>query len=89
MFSLITTMFYMLSAYMAFLIGFSPDLPMILGILVPIGFVAGYLFDRFASVKAIWLEDRTSIYRLAINKYFIFLFITALFVSIGYGIAVS
>lgn len=87
MFSLITTMFYMLSAYVAFLIGYSPDLPIQLGGLVPVGFVAGYLFDRWASVKVIWVEDREKIYRLVLSKYFVFLLVSALFLTVGYLIA--
>jgi hypothetical protein len=73
----------MLSAYVAFLIGYSPDLPLFLGLLVPLGFVAGYLFDRWRSVKITWLEDRDKIYRLALHKYFIFLIISTLFLTVG------
>lgn len=80
-------MFYMLSAYAAFLIGFSPDLPFALALLVPLGFVVGYFLDRLKSVKIIWREDRATIYTLAISKYFVFLLITALFLMVGYLIA--
>ena len=87
MFSIITTMFYMLSAYIAFIIGYSAELPIILGALVPLGFITGYLLDRFASFKVMWLEDRDSVYRLIIKKYFVFLPITAVFFGAGYLLA--
>lgn len=83
MFSLTTTMFYMLSAYMAFLIGSSSKLPMLLVLLVPIGFVAGYLLDRLNSVKKIWVEDQARIINLVTTKYFVFLFISGAFFAAG------
>lgn len=83
MFSLTTTMFYMLSAYIAFLIGSSAQLADFLIVLVPLGFVAGYLLDRFNSVKTLWADNRMQLFNLAVTKYFFFLFIAAIFFVAG------
>ena len=76
-------MFYMLSAYVAFLIGYSPDLSSWLLAIIPFGFVAGYLLDRLNSVKAIWAEDQHRIIRIVVKQYFLFLLISALFFAVG------
>ena len=83
MFSLSTILFYMLSAYIAFLIGYSPELSLFLVLIVPIGFVLGYLLDRFSSVKKVWSENRIRIIKLAIFQYFVFLLVTGVFASFG------
>ncbi len=83
MFSLITTMFYMLSAYIAFLIGSSSELTLYLVALIPVGFVSGYLLDRLNSVKKLWTEDRQLIVRTIIIKYFIFLLVASVFCVAG------
>lgn len=84
MFSMTTTMFYMLSAYIAFLIGHSADLHLLLVLLVPVGFVVGYLLDRLNSLKKYWVEDRPKIYRLVIRKYLYFLCIAGIFCGAGF-----
>ncbi len=76
-------MFYMLSAYVAFLIGSSEKLSMTLTLLVPIGFVAGYVLDRLTSVAKYWQQDRAGLYRTIIQRYAIFLVVSALFVGVG------
>lgn len=83
MFSIATTAFYMLSAYIAFLIGSSSDLSEFLIALVPIGFVAGYLLDRLNSVKKTWLEQPGKIYKTIIARYVFFLLISLLFMGAG------
>ena len=83
MFSLTTTLFYMLSAYMAFLIGSSAKLPEFLIVLVPLGFVVGYLLDRLNSVKALWADNRAQLFKLTVTQYFFFLFIAAVFFIAG------
>ena len=83
MFSLATILFYMLSAYIAFLIGYSPELSLFLVLIVPIGFVLGYLLDRLSSVRKVWSEDPMRIIKLVIFQYFVFLLITGVFSSIG------
>lgn len=83
MFSLTTTLFYMLSAYIAFLIGYSPELSLFLVIIVPLGFVLGYMLDRLSSVKKIWAENKSRIVKLSIFQYFVFLLITAIFAGFG------
>mgnify|MGYP001818457538 CR=1 FL=1 len=83
MFSLITTMFYMLSAYIAFLIGSSSELALYLIALVPVAFVSGYLLDRLNSVKNLWVEDRKLIIKTVVIKYFIFLLIAGVFCVAG------
>ena len=84
MFSLTTTLFYMLSAYVAFLIGYSHKLHLLLILLVPIGFIIGYLLDRFNSVKKNWVEDRTSIYRLIAKQYAFFIVVSGVFCVAGF-----
>ena len=76
-------MFYMLSAYIAFLIGSSTQLPGYLVLLVPIGFVVGYLLDRFNSVKSLWADNRIQLLNLVVTRYFFFLFIAAVFFIAG------
>ncbi len=83
MFSLITTMFYMMSAYIAFLIGSSSELSLYLIVLVPVGFVAGYLFDRLNSVKKLWLDDQRVIINTVVTKYFLFLLLAGVFCVAG------
>lgn len=83
MFSLATTAFYMLSAYIAFLIGSSEELNLYLIGLVPIGFVAGYLLDRLNSVKKLWHENPVSIYKTIALRYVIFLFVSLGFMAAG------
>ena len=83
MFSLTTTMFYMLSAYIAFLIGSSADLSNFLLLLVPVGFVSGYILDRLNSVKKHWAEDPKKILRIIVLKYFVFLFVAGIFFAAG------
>ena len=83
MFSLTTTLFYMMSAYIAFLIGYSPDLSLVMVAIVPLGFVLGYMLDRMSSVKKIWAEDKTRIIKLTVFQYFVFLFITGIFAGFG------
>ena len=83
MFSLATTMFYMLSAYVAFLIGSSDKLSIYLLLLVPIGFVSGYLLDRLNSVKNLWNEDQKRILVVIFNKYLLFLVLSGLFYVAG------
>ena len=83
MFSLATTMFYMLSAYVAFLIGSSDELSIYLLFLVPIGFVSGYLLDRLNSVKNLWNQDQKRIIVVIFNKYLLFLVISGLFFGAG------
>lgn len=68
-------MFYMLSAYIAFLIGYSADLPQVLVFFVPVGFVLGYLLDRLSSVKKIWADDRLHIVKLVGQMYVFFFFV--------------
>ena len=83
MFSLTTTLFYMLSAYIAFLIGSSPELSPYFIVLVPFGFVVGYLLDRFNSVKALWVEDRAKLIKLVAAKYVFFILVTGVFFGAG------
>jgi hypothetical protein len=83
MFSLTTTLFYMLSAYIAFLIGSSAELPDYLIVLVPLGFVVGYLLDRLNSVKSLWADNRIQLLNLVVTRYFFFLFIAAVFYIAG------
>ena len=83
MFSLATTMFYMLSAYIAFLIGSSDKLSYYFLFLVPVGFVSGYLLDRLNSVKKIWLEDQNKLFIVVLNKYLLFLLISGGFYIAG------
>ncbi len=83
MFSLATTMFYMLSAYIAFLIGSSDELSAYLLLLVPVGFVSGYMLDRLNSVRKLWLDERIKIYQTIIFRYFFFLLISAVFFAAG------
>lgn len=73
----------MLSAYVAFLIGFSPELSIQLVVIVPIGFVLGYMLDRLSSVKKIWAENKMRIIKLAIFQYFVFLLLTGVFAGLG------
>jgi len=83
MFSLATTAFYMLSAYIAFLIGSSEELNVNLIALVPVGFVAGYLLDRLNSVKKLWIENPVAIYKTVAIRYMIFLIISLAFMAAG------
>jgi len=83
MFSLATTMFYMLSAYIAFLIGSSEKLSPYLLLLVPVGFVSGYMLDRLNSVRKLWLDERIKIYKTIVFRYFFFLLISAVFFAAG------
>lgn len=83
MFSLATTMFYMLSAYIAFLIGSSDKLNGYLLLLVPVGFVSGYMLDRLNSVRKLWFDERIKIYKTIIFRYFFFLLISAVFFVAG------
>ncbi len=76
-------MFYMLSAYIAFLIGSSSELSLYLMALVPLGFVVGYLLDRLNSVKKLWIEDRKLITNTIVVKYFMFLFVAGVFCVAG------
>lgn len=76
-------MFYMLSAYVAFLVGSSEKLSISLTLLVPIGFVVGYVLDRLTSVAEYWQQDRVGLYRTIILRYAIFLVVSALFVGVG------
>ena len=87
MFSLATTMFYMLSAYIAFLIGSSNELNVYLMLIVPVGFVAGYMLDRLNSVKKLWVEDRSKIYKTIIFRYAFFLAVSAIFFAVGLAYA--
>ena len=83
MFSLVTTMFYMMSAYIAFLIGSSSQLSIYLIALVPVGFVSGYLLDRLNSVKTLWAENQKLIINTIVVKYFMFLLIAGVFCVAG------
>lgn len=76
-------MFYMLSAYIAFLIGSSDELSVTLIALVPIGFVSGYMLDRLNSVSKLWHENPAKIYQTIALRYVIFLFISLLFFAAG------
>lgn len=76
-------MFYMLSAYIAFLIGSSSELSVYLIAMVPIGFVAGYMLDRLNSVKRLWHEDPMKIYKTIAVRYVFFLLISAVFLFAG------
>ena len=73
----------MLSAYIAFLVGYSPELSPIMVVIVPFGFVLGYLLDRLSSVKKIWAEDKVRIIKLSIFQYFVFLLMTGIFAGLG------
>jgi len=83
MFSLTTTMFYMLSAYIAFLIGSSSELSLYLIAIVPLGFVSGFLLDRLNSVKKIWADDQKLIINTIVTKYFMFLLVAGIFCTAG------
>jgi len=83
MFSLITTMFYMLTAYIAFLVGSSSELSLYLMALVPFGFVVGYLLDRLNSVKRIWVEDKGLILKTIVIRYFMFVLVSGAFCAAG------
>lgn len=83
MFSLTTTLFYMLSAYIAFLIGYSAELSLLLVVVVPVGFVLGYMLDRLSSVRKIWAENKLRIIKLAVFQYFVFLLMTGIFAGFG------
>ncbi|MFK7794775.1 MAG: hypothetical protein AB8B89_05455 [Gammaproteobacteria bacterium] len=83
MFSLTTTMFYMMSAYIAFLIGSSSELSLYLVGLVPVGFVSGYLLDRLNSVKKIWADNHRLIINTIVIKYFMFLLVAGVFCAAG------
>ncbi len=76
-------MFYMLSAYIAFLIGSSSELSLYLLALVPLGFVSGYFLDRLNSLKKIWADDRKLIINTIATKYFLFLLIAGVFCAAG------
>lgn len=76
-------MFYMMSAYIAFLIGSSSELALYLIVLVPVGFVSGYLLDRLNSVKKIWADNRKLIINTIVIKYFMFLMIAGVFCIAG------
>ncbi len=76
-------MFYMLSAYIAFLIGSSEQLSIYLILLVPIGFVSGYLLDRLNSVKQLWHDNPKTIYRTIALRYVIFLVVSVVFLLVG------
>jgi len=76
-------MFYMLTAYMAFLIGSSSELSLYFIALVPFGFIAGYLLDRLNSVKKIWADNRQVIIKTIVIKYFMFLLIAGVFCAAG------
>jgi branched-subunit amino acid ABC-type transport system permease component len=84
MFSLTTTMFYMLSAYIAFLIGSSSELSLYLIVLVPLGFVSGFLLDRLNSVKKRWADDQQLIINTIVTKYFMFLLVAGVFCAAGW-----
>ena len=73
----------MLSAYIAFLIGYSAELSLVLVVVVPLGFVLGYMLDRLSSVKKIWAENKLRIIKLAMFQYFVFLLMTGIFAGIG------
>ncbi len=76
-------MFYMMSAYIAFLIGSSSELSLYLIALVPLGFVSGYLLDRLNSIKKIWVDNRKLIINITVTKYFMFLLVSAMFCVAG------
>ena len=76
-------MFYMLSAYIAFLIGSSAQLSLYLIVLAPIGFVVGYLLDRLNNVKKIWANDCKFIIKTIVVKYFMFLLLAGMFCVVG------
>ena len=82
-------MFYMMSAYIAFLIGSSSDLSLFFILLVPLGFVTGYLLDRLNSVKKLWVNDQSVIIKIVITRYFIFLLISGVFCGAGLLFAAS
>ncbi|MEM8843988.1 MAG: hypothetical protein AAGB35_03000 [Pseudomonadota bacterium] len=73
----------MLSAYIAFLIGSSPELPPYLIVFVPLGFVVGYLLDRFNSVKTLWANDRAMLIKLVAAKYIFFILVAGGFFGVG------
>lgn len=73
----------MLSSFMAFLIGSSPDLSPYLIVLIPFGFIAGYLMDRLNSVREIWLEQPALIIKTVAIRYMVFLLIGGLFCMAG------
>lgn len=52
-------------------------------VIVPFGFVLGYLLDRLSSVKKIWAEDKVRIIKLSIFQYFVFLLMTGIFAGLG------
>tara|TARA_B110000240_G_C13409612_1_gene414600 strand:+ start:195 stop:443 length:249 start_codon:yes stop_codon:yes gene_type:complete len=76
-------MFYMLTAYIAFLIGSSAQLSLYLIALVPVGFIVGYLLDRLNSVKKIWADNPKLIINTIVVKYFMFLLISVVFCLAG------
>jgi len=76
-------MFYMMSAYIAFLIGSSSDLSLYLIALTPVGFVSGYLLDRLNSVKKMWANDQKLIFNTIVVKYFMFLLVAGVFCAAG------
>ena len=76
-------MCYMLSAYIAFLIGSSRELSVFLILFVPIGFIAGYFLDRLGGVKQLWHEDRSRIYKMTVIRYVFFLLISLGFMFAG------
>ena len=76
-------MFYMLSAYIAFLIGSSSELSLYLMALVPVGFVSGYMLDRLNSVKKIWADDQKLIINTIVIKYLMFLLVAGMFCAAG------
>ena len=73
----------MLSAYIAFLVGYSPDIPLSAIAIVTLGFVAGYLFDRLPSVKKYWQEDRSLLLQLVVIRYVMFVMIASVFMGVG------
>ena len=73
----------MLSAYIAFLIGSSPELSPYLIVLVPLGFVVGYLLDRLNSVKTLWSEERAKVVKLVAAKYVFFILVAGVFFAAG------
>ena len=52
-------------------------------VIVPCGFVLGYMLDRASSVKRIWAENKMRIIKLSIFQYFVFLLMTGIFAGLG------
>ena len=87
MFSLATTLFYILSAYLAFLVGYSSQLPVYFVFFVVVGFVVGYVLDRLPDVRKYWRENKGFVIQLLAIRYVFFLFVASVFLVAGLFLA--